>query len=182
MNELPKRKSTRWKLFDYSNPGLYFLTICTKDRRNLLSHITVGDDASASREDNILRAPKVELTEIGKIVEKYIHSTEKIENVFVDKYVIMPNHIHLIIYIKDQRCNNKTDGQIGTPRASSPTNKTLPKIVSALKRLCNKEIGENIFQRSYYDHIIRDEKDYETRVNYIYENPTRWFFDELYNE
>ena len=70
----------------------------------------------------------------------------------------------------------------GISGALSPTNKTLPRVVSALKRLCNKEIGENIFQRSYYDHIIRDEEDYQTRVTYIYENPMRWYYDELYNE
>ena len=66
----------------------------------MLSHISVGDGASTSRENN---TPTVTLTEIGKIVEKYILSTERIENVFVDKYVIMPNHIHLIVYVKEQR-------------------------------------------------------------------------------
>ncbi len=173
MDNLPKRKPTRWNLFDYSNQGLYFLTICTKDRRNLLSYISVGDGASTSQENNI---PTVKLTEMGKIVEKYILSTERIENVFVDKYVIMPNHIHMIVFIKTSAEARGTSG------APSPTNKTLPQVVSALKRLCNKEIGENIFQRSYYDHVIRDEEDYQTRVAYIYENPMRWYYDELYNE
>ena len=76
-------------------------------------------------------------------------------------------------------CFLTLSGRFATP---SPTNKTLPQVVSALKRLCNKEIGENIFQRSYYDHVIRDEEDYQTRVAYIYENPMRWYYDELYNE
>ena len=182
MKKLPIRKSTRWRLFDYSNQGLYFLTICTKYRRNLLSRITVGDGASTSRESNISTTPTVELTEIGKTVEKYILSTEKIKNVIVDKYVIMPNHIHLIIFIKGSSYADETVEQFGTSGAPSPTNKTLPQVVSALKRLCNKEIGENIFQRSYYDHVIRDEEDYQARVNYIYENPLRWYYDELYNE
>lgn len=62
----------------------------------------------------------------------------------------MPNHIHMIIVV-----NNN-----GTPRVSSPTNAVIPQIVSALKRLSNREIGHNIFQRSYHDHIIRNEKDY----------------------
>lgn len=176
MDKLPNRKPTRWDLFDYNNQGLYFLTICTKDRRNLLSHISVGDGASTSRENN---TPTVTLTEIGKIVEKYILSTERIENVFVDKYVIMPNHIHLIVYVNEQRHINN---HVGTSRAPSPTNKIIPHVVSTFKRFCNREIGENIFQRSYYDHVIRDEGDYQTRVTYIYENPVRWYYDELYNE
>ena len=170
MDKLPKRKPTRWSLIDYSSQGLYFLTICTRDRRNLLSHIVVGDGASTSREND---TPTVQLTEIGKVVEKYILSTERIENVILDKYVIMPNHIHMIVFFK---------GVSGTSRAPSPTNEIVPHVVSTFKRFCNKEIGENVFQRSYYDHVIRDGEDYEARVNYIFENPMRWYYDELYNE
>lgn len=61
-----------------------------------------------------------------------------------------------------------------------PTNEMLPHIISTLKRFCHREIGEKIFQRGYMEHIIRDREDYETRRKYIYENPTRWYYDELY--
>lgn len=60
--------------------------------------------------------------------------------------------------------------------APSPTNEMLPHIISTFKRLCNKEIGSSIFQRSYTGHIIRDHEDYEARQKYICENPMRWLF------
>ena len=148
---------------------------------------TVGDGAPdvPMLRDGFM--PTVKLTRIGKIVEKYILSTNKIENVIVDKYVIMPNHIHMIIAVR------KTDVGLGTSRAPSPTesccdlqldhsdndraNEIVPQVVRALKRLSNAEIGENIFQRSrsYYDHIIRGTEDYEETVKYILHNPRRWY-------
>ncbi len=173
--EFPKRKAVRLDKYDYSKAGAYFLTICTKDKKPMLSTISVGDGA--------LDAPKTQLTRIGEIVEKYILSTNKIKNVSVKHYVIMPNHIHLIILIKPTIKENIEDvDNIGTSKAPSPTNEMIPHIVSTFKRFCNKEIGDNIFQRTYYDHIIRDKEDYETRARYIYENPKRWFYDELYKE
>ena len=143
MMELPKRKSNRLSSYDYNQGGAYFITICTQNRMCLLSRI-VGDDA--------LGVPKNLLTETGKIVEKYILSGNKMDRLMVDKYVIMPNHIHVLLLV-----NMEKDG---TPRASSPTNAIVPRFVAALKRLSNKEIGEMIFQRSYHDHVVRNEQDY----------------------
>ena len=165
---MPKRKPIRLKDFNYSAGYAYFITVCTKDRAKILSKITVGDGA--------LDVPKMKLTKCGEIVEKYILSTNKINNVCVDRYVIMPNHIHMIIRIE----GDSNDLENGTSRAPSPTNKTIPHIVSTLKRFCNKEIGENIFQRSFYDHVIRGREDYEEIARYIYENPLNWENDELY--
>ena len=95
-NNLPERKIIRKRGFDYSVSGAYFITICTQDRRNILS--TVGDGASTSREDDYA----IHLTPYGKIVEKYLLSSENIKNVKVDKYVIMPNHIHVIFFIENE--------------------------------------------------------------------------------
>ena len=67
-------------------------------------------------------------------------------------------------------------------RAPTPTNEMLPHIVSTFKRFCNKEIGNNIFQRGYIEHIIRDREDYEEHLRYIRDNPARWCYDELYLE
>ncbi|MBQ9857653.1 MAG: transposase [Oscillospiraceae bacterium] len=150
------RKNNRLSEYDYGSIGAYFITVCVKDKQKILSHI-VGDGA--------LDVPKVELTHIGKIVNKYIRSTNNIENVTVDKYVIMPNHIHILVSITaDTR----------DVEAPSPTNKLIPRVVSALKRLSNREIGYNIFQRSYYDHIIRNDADYIEKWNYIDNNPIKW--------
>jgi len=93
--------------------------------------------------------------------------------------MIMLNHIHVIIFIYPEKYITHKEG---SSRAPTPTNKMLPYIVSTFKRFYNKEIGDNIFQRGYIEHIIRDRKDYETRAKYICENPIRWYYDELYAE
>ena len=91
--------------------------------------------------------------------------------VTVDKYVIMPNHIHLILLV------NELDG---TPGAASPTKAVVPRYVAAFKRLTNAEIGKNIFQRSYHDHIIRSHQDYLRIWQYIENNPKQWELDCFY--
>ena len=89
-NELPKRKPTRLKNFDYSTPGAYFITVCTQHKKCILSRIPVGA---------IHESPAVKLTEYGKIVDKVINDIPKRFNAEINNYVIMPNHIHLIIVI-----------------------------------------------------------------------------------
>ena len=177
------------------------MTICTKDKKCILSSIVLNDESNTLTQvlsqtvgDGALDVPlprdgflpNVKLTRIGKIVEKYILSTNNIENVIVDRYVIMPNHIHMIVAVRE------TFVRSGTSRAPSPTefgedllieenannnrtNETIPRVVGALKRLINAEVGENIFQRSYYDHVIRSSEDYEEKVRYILHNPRRWY-------
>ena len=84
--ELPKRKPVRWEKHDYADSGRYFITICTEGRKPILSRIiSVGDGA--------YDVPDIELTEIGKTVEKYLLSSNKIDGAQIDQYVIMPNHI-----------------------------------------------------------------------------------------
>jgi REP element-mobilizing transposase RayT len=165
--ELPKRKPTRLKNFDYGTTGAYFITICTENRRKILSRI-VGCD--------VLGAPKiVELLPCGSVAEKYINQLNQYyKNINVDSYVIMPNHIHILLSVRTS----------GAPRTSHPTRQdsTVSMFVSTLKRFCNKELGENIWQISFNDHIIRNQRDYEEHIKYIHENPARWYFDELYSE
>ena len=121
--------------------------------------------------------PKIELTECGKIVEKYIISSNRIENIIIDRYVIMPNHIHLIVNV-----SRKMNEVSGTSRSPSPTNAVVPHFVSTFKWFCNSEIGQNIFQRSYHDHIIRDEEDYYNISKYVIANPARWEIDCFFKE
>ena len=159
--ELPRRKLIRLKGYDYSTPGAYFITICTKDRKELLSRIIVGNDAHI--------VPKNHLSNYGLICEKYINNINiKYENVTINKYVIMPNHIHLIIFLH------------GTMKASSPT-KNIENIVRSFKIMVTKEIGNSIWQRSYHDHIIRGGKDYQKIWEYIDTNVIRWGKDCFYN-
>ncbi len=159
---LPQRKPTRLKNYDYSNNGYYFITICTENKRCILGKI-VGDGA--------LDVPKMILSEQGEIVEKYILSTNNIPKLNVDKFVIMPNHIHLILSIQN-----------GTSKAPSPTNNIISHAISTLKRFVNKEIGHNIWQRSFHDHIIRSEADYLLIWNYIDGNLQKWEKDCFYYE
>ena len=140
-NKLPERKPTRLKNFDYGTNGAYFITICTQNRRNILSTVgdgastsrivgdgastsrIVGDGASTSREDDYA----IHLTPYGKIVEKYLLSSENIKNVKVDKYVIMPNHIHVIFFIENEdiapvaSLNNFRDVEVSNPFRVSAT-------------------------------------------------------------
>ena len=166
--ELQKRKSTRLKNFDYSSQGAYFITICTKDRKRILSEIIKTSVGVGAHDD-----PQIRLTTMGKIVEKNLLSSENISGVKIDRYVIMPDHIHAIIFLDPDKYIKLQDG---SSRAPTPTNEMLPHIVSTFKRFCNREVGNDIFQRGYMEHIVRDREDYETRVKYIYENPMRWYY------
>lgn len=145
MANYPSRKALRLKHFDYAEDGFYFLTICTKDRKELLSEISVTAGLVAD----------LRLTPYGEIAESYIKSVSGIE-----KYVIMPNHVHMIIH--------KTNG------------KSLSSDVRSFKGLVTKRIGENIWQASYYDHVIRNETDYLEKWQYIDHNPAKWTEDEYH--
>ncbi len=165
--ELPKRKPTRLKGFDYNATGAYFITLCTDKRRQILSRIVGGDVLGATK--------NVELLPCGTVADKCIKQmNEFYGNLSVDSYVIMPNHIHLVLFVRKD----------GSPRTSTPTRQTsfVSHFVSTFKRFCNKEYGGNIWQRGFYDHVIRGREDYEEIVKYIYENPMRWYYDELYTE
>ncbi len=175
-NGLSKRKPTRLKSFDYSSVGAYFVTICIQDRKQMLSKIE-KPTANSSVGDGALDVPQIRLTKFGEIVEKNLLSSENISGLKIDKYVIMPDHIHAIIFIESGKSAKRTAN--GTSRSPSPTNEMLPHIISTFKRFCNKEIGSNIFQRGYSEHIIRDKEDLETRRKYIWENPTRWYYKNL---
>ena len=132
----------------------------------------------------------------GSVAEKYLKQLgEFYDNLYVDRYVIMPNHIHLILVISAEN-PTYTGGQSGTPvptegtaevggrapRGAKATNSVLSRFVSTFKRFCNKELLSDIWQPRFYDHIIRDAEDYEEHAKYIYENPLRWTKDELYSE
>ncbi|MBR5113681.1 MAG: transposase [Oscillospiraceae bacterium] len=130
--------------YDYSKEGFYFLTVCTRERKQILSEI-VSDDTE--------RRVKVKLSPLGTIVQSFIETIPGI-----DKYVIMPNHVHLIVH--------KTNG------------KSLFSDIRSFKSLVTKRIGVSIWQDSYYDHVIRNREDYLEKWRYIDENPAKWAEDE----
>ena len=159
------RKPNRLKDYDYSTDGAYFITLCTQNRRALLSNI-VGDGLSDVPH-------RVHLLSHGKIADRYIRQmSDFYNNLTVEHYVIMPNHIHMLIRVEGN----------GSSRTPTPTNSVIAKFVGTLKRFCNRELGEQIWQRSYYDHVIRDETDYLRIAEYIQKNPARWREDRFYTD
>ncbi len=176
MDKLKNRKTTRLKGADYNRNQVVFLTICTKDRKCILSHI-VGT--------GVPDGPKIELTKYGQIADKYIRRLNDFyDDLSVESYVIMPNHIHIMIWIKGtENVPSRTPDTNGPSRTPVPTvqNSVLSRFVSTFKRFCNKECGINIWQYRSNDHIIRNRQDYDEHLRYIYENPMRWFYDELYS-
>ena len=199
--ELPKRKSTRLKNFDYGSAGAYFVTICVRDRMRILSEIvntnlkntdkTIGypvGEGLAPPEfttDKTIGCPvgeglappefTVRLKPCGEIVKEQLQLIEtRFPSVTVKDYVNMPDHIHAVIFLHE------------TSGGASPS-PTLDDVVCAFKSLtsrsCNQKYGiEKMFQRSYAEHIIRDREDLETRRKYIYENPMRWYYKNSHAE
>ena len=151
------RKHNRLKEYDYSQNGYYFITICTAERRKILCDISVGA--------NCVR-PKTTFSEIGKLVAENISILNDIyETVRVDKFVIMPNHIHLIVVIQNGRTQ------------FAPT---MSRIIKQFKGKITKQVGFCIWQKSFYDHVIRDEKDYLRICEYIENNPVKWTEDKYF--
>ncbi len=154
--ELPKRKSLRMQGYDYSTPDLYFITICTDKKQPLFWEKNVGAV--------IGRLQDVPLNTNGKIVESAIKNISKYYPCCeVEHYVIMPDHIHLMIRIS-------CDENGGRPM-TAPTMST---VINQLKGSITKQIGFKIWQRSFYDHVIRNEKDYLKHYDYIEDNPILW--------
>ena len=154
MNAFPSRKSIRIEDYDYSTPGAYFITICTVNREKIFWD-SVGAD--------IIRPQNIPLSTAGKIVEQGISQiAEHHDNVFVDKFCIMPDHIHLIL-----RIESNIDGRI----ISAPT---VSKVIGSMKRWVSRQVGRPIWQKSFYDHGIRNQQDYDEIWQYIENNPLKY--------
>ena len=168
--QLPQRKATRLKGYDYSSPGVYFITICTQNRKCMLSDLVVGEG---------LAPPETRLSEIGRIAEEQILALEeRFPSVSIDRYIVMPNHIHMLL-----RIEGLFEREVcGPSRAPAPTNAVIPHAISTLKRFVNADLGQNIFQRSYHEHVIRGEADYREIWEYIDANPAKWAEDRYYTE
>ncbi|MBQ3529175.1 MAG: transposase [Oscillospiraceae bacterium] len=157
--DTPKRKPNRLPNFDYSAPGAYFITICTKDKRNLF-WTNVG--ASIARP---------QLTRWGEIAANAICNISKhYPAISVDRYVVMPNHIHLLLQIN-------TD-ENGRPMVAP----TISVVIQQLKGIITKQVGQSVWQKLFHDHIIRSEADYFKIWEYIENNPAKWEDDCFYKD
>ena len=152
--DLPQRRPNRLPSFDYAQNGVYFLTICTKEKACILSHVSVGAV--------IGRPPAIRLFPLGEAVEKALQEIPlHYEDVFVDHYVIMPNHVHLLLRIQ-------------TENGRQTVAPSVQQIVNQFKGAVTKYAGKAVWQKSFYDHIVRDDYDYQIKWQYIDENPERW--------
>ena len=163
----PTRKTLRLRTHDYSQPAAYFLTICTDQKRCRLSRVNDG---------------QVTLTPVGHIVRQSWHDLPtRFPHVIQDIFVIMPNHIHAILFVGvglAPPAVNTSTASAAAPRVS------LSGIIGAFKSIStintnrlSQRLGDLLWQRSYYEHIIRDAEDMKKVQRYILENPMRWELD-----
>ena len=163
-------KSARHPYWDYSSDGYYFVTICAKNREEFFGEIKNGI---------------MTLNEMGCIANGQWEKTAKLrQNVYLDEWIIMPNHVHGIIIINnatvETHCNASL--QRWDYNQFGPQRNNLASIVrgfkSSVKRICNKNGHQNFsWQPRFYDHIIRNEKSLDDIREYIRFNPLKWEFD-----
>jgi len=195
------RRSIRLKGYDYSQAGLYFITICCQDRICRFGKIVVSDNI-----------PSMKLNDAGKMFnDEWLALVDRFPNIALHEYIVMPNHFHCILEIVSKNdiitaqnvgvplVGTQTGQNVGLPIVGTqkddviPTkNKTIGDMMDAFKSITTVEYinevknrGWNRFdgkllQRDYYEHIIRDEESYYRISNYIKNNPAKWKDDKFY--
>jgi len=173
---MQNRQSIRLHGYDYSRKGAYFITICAKNRQCLFGKITND---------------KMVLNKYGKIVQdEWMESSRIRKEIKLDYFIVMPNHIHGIIFITNQNPSSRSTetndvGATGrSPLPRGPKPKSLGSFVAGFKSIITKRInefrkipGSSVWQRNYYDHIIRNENELHQTREYIVNNPAKWEYD-----
>ena len=188
--DIHHRRSIRLKGYDYSRSGLYFITLCVVDRICVFGNIVNG---------------KMQLNDIGRLVEEEWLNTINIRkgDVRLHNYIVMPNHFHAIIEICEcmDECDSSqilnTDnvgeyamgecekdecekGECDSPLRMKSPSKTVGAIVRGFKGAVSRQLGYSVWQRNYYEHIIRTGESYRQISDYIVNNPTKWQDDKFY--
>jgi len=161
--ELSQRKPTRLKGYDYSTPGAYFVTVCTKDKKKLFQIETVGNGLCA------VPPPQ------NQIVHHWLRETENKFGIKVDKYVVMPNHLHILFVISERHAGRSLQDAMRWFKTMT-TNAYIQKVKSGVLPPFDKKL----WQKSYHDHVIRGEADYLEIWQYIDNNPAKWEEDCFY--
>ena len=163
MKELPKRKIIRWKDYDYSQNNACYVTICIQNRQCLFG-APVGTPLRGHPNPQ------------SEMVEKWILEIEnKYENAKVDKYVIMPDHIHMIIVLTGDHVGSPLQQIIGWFKTM-----TTNEYIRGVKASIYDAFDKKIWQQSYYDRIIRNESEYKEIWNYIDTNSIKWQNDDYF--
>lgn len=182
------RRSIRLKGYDYSQQGLYFITICCQNRACLFGDISNGE---------------MVLNDAGKMIStEWLALKKRFPNIELHEYIIMPNHFHGILEIvgaslvgvHNNDCpnvkpnDNNTNGQ---PQGIVPTRKTVGDMMDAFKSITSveyirgvktrnwKRFNKKLWQRNYWEHIIRNEQSLDRIAAYIIDNPQKWTGDKL---
>jgi putative transposase len=158
-----RRRSLRLQGYDYAQAGAYFVTICTQDRRCVFGEVVeglmhlnrAGQLAAAVWRDMLKRFPEIDL----------------------DMFVVMPNHLHGIIVLSDSRAATRAAPTIGDVIGAFKSLFAV-QFIDGVKKGRWRAFDRRIWQRNYYEHVIRDERDLDRVCRYIDENPLRWEFDE----
>jgi REP element-mobilizing transposase RayT len=186
------RRSIRLKGYDYSQPGWYFITICCQDKVCRFGDVEVNFSEIGNMSEMVLN-------EIGEMIKaQWLALKERFINIELHEFIIMPNHFHGILEILDPDTQNDTVGAplVGAQNDSAETpqndKKTLSDMVDAFKSITTVEyirgvktlgwppFDGKLWQRNYYEHIIRNEKSYYNISNYIVNNPAKWHEDKFY--
>jgi putative transposase len=175
-NPLPKRRSLRLKEYNYAQAGAYFVTTCTQDRKCLFGDIV--DDQMC-------------LNDAGKMVERLWNDIpNRFPSVAIDIFVIMPNHLHGIVILPDGVTAPRAGASVEPGKTITINVPTLGDVMKAFKSSTTVEyiqgvkamswpaFHQKLWQRNYYDHVIRDGTDLDRVRRYIDENPVRWAFDD----
>ncbi len=170
MSNLLQRKNIRLENYDYSQAGYYFVTICTNDRINLFGQIVGSIHESTEM-------MQMQLNLNGIVVKSVIENlSTRFINIDIDIYIIMPNHIHMNVVITNEKAIHESP---------LPKRSLLSKVLGYLKMNSSKQIhltnnGLKVWQRGYYDHVIRNEQELQEIREYIFHNPTKWQLDKYY--
>jgi putative transposase len=177
-SQLPTRRSVRLKGFDYAQPSRYFLTICTHNKRHLFGKVT---------------GKEVTLNSRGKFInECWLSIPTHFPNAELSRHVVMPNHVHGIVVVRDRVSAGQGDGRTALTIRDSSVRRigalgagSIPTIVRSFKAITARRLRESfgesqtpIWQRGYYERVIRDEDEFQDTCKYIRLNPAKWAFDE----
>lgn len=162
--ELRQRKKNRLQGYDYGRPGCYFITICANERAELFWDMVAENSVGAA-------CGRPPLSVVGLCVQEEIRNlTQTYDALTVEKYIIMPNHVHMILHIHPFVS--------GRPQAAP----TIERAINKFKGAATKKSGFPIWQKGYHDHIIRNEADYRRIWEYIDTNPAKWREDCYFEE
>ena len=167
----PKRKGNRLTDYDYSRNGAYFITICTQGRQQILwESDTFTEDENVGASIARPQHPPA-LSEAGKIIEQCIlEIPARYPHISVEKYAVMPNHVHLLLLIQRE--------QDGRPMVAP----TVSTVMQQFKGIVSNQLSRSIWQKSFHDHIVRTGHGYAQIWQYIDTNPQLWHKDCFYEE